>query len=126
MKSKLQLLLALAALASTSSFLWAQSVRGTILGTIVDPSGSVLAKAKVTVREVATGLMRSELTGETGEYSIPQLPAGIYDLTVEQASFKKAERKAIELRIDDRLRIDVTLTLGNVSETVEVEGVAPR
>ncbi len=125
MKTKLHLLLALAALSTTASSIFAQSVRGTILGTVVDPSGSVVAKAKVTVREVATGLMRAELTGDSGEYSIPQLPAGIYDLTVEQTSFKKAERKAIELRVDDRLRIDIALTLGNVAETVEVEAVAP-
>ena len=125
MSSKLQSLLALAALFGVSTFTSAQSVRGTILGTIADPSGSVVAKAKVTVLEVATGLIRSELTSDTGEYSIPQLPAGIYDLTVEQPSFKKAERRGIELRVDDRLRIDVALILGNVSETVEVEAAAP-
>jgi hypothetical protein len=104
---------------------WAQSVRGTILGTVTDPSGAVVRKAKVTVREVATGITRSDVTSETGEYSIPQLPAGQYELTVEEPSFKKAERTGIELRVDDRLRIDVALTLGNVAETVQVEAAAP-
>ena len=125
MQPMLHKLLVSAMVVCAGTSLWAQSVRGTILGTITDPSGAVVHKAKVTVREVATGLTRSELTSETGEYSIPQLPVGIYDLTVEEPSFKKTERAGIELRVDDRLRIDVALTLGNVAETVQVEAAAP-
>jgi hypothetical protein len=103
----------------------AQTVRGTILGTVTDPSGAVIRQAKVTVREIATGLTRSEVTNDAGEYSIPQLPAGRYDVSVEQPNFKKTERTGVELRVDDRLRIDVTLTVGQVSETVAVEAGAP-
>ena len=125
MQPMLHKLLVSAMFVCAGTSLWAQSVRGTILGTVTDPSGAVVHKAKVTVREVATGLTRSELTSETGEYSIPQLPVGIYDLTVEEPSFKKTERTGIELRVDDRLRIDVALTLGNVAETVQVEAAAP-
>ncbi len=110
-------------LSATSTF--AQSVRGTILGTVSDPSGAVVRKARVTAREVSTGLTRSELTNDEGEYSIPQLPAGFYSLTVEEPSFKKAEKNGIELRVDDRLRIDVALAVGAVSETVAVEATAP-
>jgi hypothetical protein len=86
MQPMLHKLLVSAMFVCAGSSLWAQSVRGTILGTVTDPSGAVVHKAKVTVREVATGLTRSELTTETGEYSIPQLPVGIYDLTVELES----------------------------------------
>lgn len=68
----------------------AQTVRGTILGTVTDSSGAVIVKARVTVKEFATGLTRSELTNDEGEYSIPQLPVGIYTLTVEAPNFKKA------------------------------------
>src|SRR5260370_22384860 len=125
MQPMLRKLLVSAMFVCAGTSLWAQSVRGTILGTVTDPSGAVVHKAKVTVREVSTGLTRSELTRETGEYSIPQLPVGIYDLTVEEPSFKKTERTGIELRVDDRLRIDVALTLGNVAETVQVEAAAP-
>ena len=125
MQPMLHKLLVSAMFVCAGTSLWAQTVRGTILGTVTDPSGAVVHKAKVTVREVATGLTRSELTSETGEYSIPQLPVGIYDLTVEEPSFKKTERPGIELRVDDRLRIDVALTLGNVAETVQVEAAAP-
>jgi Carboxypeptidase regulatory-like domain/TonB dependent receptor-like, beta-barrel len=103
----------------------AQSVRGTILGTVTDPSGAVVRKAKVTAREVSTGLTRSELTNDEGEYSIPQLPAGHYDITAEALGFKKTERTGIELRVDDRLPVDMTLAVGQVNEVVEVEASAP-
>lgn len=82
-----------------------------MLGTVTDSSGAVIVKARVTVMEVATGLTRSEFTNEQGEYSIPQLPAGFYTLTVEAPNFKKSERTGIELRVDDRLRVDVSLTV---------------
>jgi len=102
-----------------------QTVRGTILGTVTDASGAVMAKANVVARQTATGLTRSEQSNESGEYSIPQLPVGIYTLTVEQAGFKKAERTAVELRVDDKLRIDFTLEVGQTSDTVAVEATAP-
>ena len=67
MQPMLHKLLVSAIFVCAGTSLWAQSVRGTILGTVTDPSGAVVNKAKVTVREVATGLTRSELTSETGE-----------------------------------------------------------
>jgi hypothetical protein len=102
----------------------AQTVRGTILGTVTDPSGAVTPKARVTVRETATGLTRSEFTNNDGEYSILQLPAGRYDLSVEAPSFKKTERTGVVLNVDDRLRIDVSLAVGQVTEVVSVEASA--
>ncbi len=102
----------------------AQSVRGTILGTVTDSSGAVVRKAKVTVREVSIGLIRTELTNDEGEYSIPQLPAGHYDVSVEDPNFKKAEVKGIELSVDDHQRVDVKLSIGQVSEVVEVAATA--
>src|ERR1700722_4475643 len=103
----------------------AQTVRGTILGTVTDSSGAIVVKARVTVREPSTGLTRTETTNDQGEYSIPQLPAGFYSLTVEAPNFKTAERTGIELRVDDRLRVDVPLSVGAVSEVVAVEATAP-
>ena len=100
---------------------YGQSVRGTILGTVTDASGAVVPGAKVTAQHTATGLTRTELTNNDGEYSIPQLPVGQYSLTVEHANFKKNERSNIELRVDDKLRQDVVLSVGQVTETVAVE-----
>jgi len=110
---------------ASASLVQSQTVRGTILGTVTDASGAVMAKANVVARQAATGLTRSEQSNESGEYSITQLPVGIYTLTVEQAGFKKAERTAVELRVDDKLRIDFTLEVGQTSDTVAVEATAP-
>ncbi len=104
---------------------YSQNIRGTILGTVRDQTGAVIRGAKVTVRHVATGLTRTETTGDTGEYLIPQLPVGEYNLEAEQTGFKKFERTGIHLQVDDKLRIDVTLTVGETTETVEVQASTP-
>ena len=122
---KRQALLALIVSILAAADASAQTVRGTILGTVTDSSGAVIRGARVTVREVSTGLTRSELTNDAGEYSIPQLPAGHYSIVVEAPNFKKTELTGIELQVDDRLRRDVTLTVGQVTEVVAVEASAP-
>src|SRR3954469_6976772 len=104
---------------------YGQTVRGTILGTVTDDSGTVIRGATVTAQKTATGLARVETTSDSGEYSIPQLPVGPYLVTVEQAGFKKTERTGIELHLDDRLRIDISLPVGQLTETVAVEEVTP-
>ncbi len=66
----------------------AQTFRGTILGTVTDPSGAVVSGAKVTVRNTNTGLERTAQTSADGSYSIPELPIGTYAVTVNQAGFQ--------------------------------------
>ena len=107
------------------AFSHAQSVRGTILGTVTDPTGAVVRGAKVTATQTATGLTRTEVTNDAGEYAIPQLPVGAYTVAVEEAGFKRTDKTGIELRVDDRLRIDITLLVGQVTDTVAVEATAP-
>jgi hypothetical protein len=102
-----------------------QNIRGTILGTVRDPSSAVIKGAKVTVRHVATGLVREESTNDAGEYLFAQLPVGQYDMTVEQAGFKKVDRGGILLQVDDKLRVDIDMTVGAVTETLSVEAAAP-
>lgn len=121
---RLPILLALCAALSLSSAT-AQSVRGTILGTVIDASGAAIKGSRVTVLHSATGLTRAELTSAAGEYTIPQLPVGNYVLTVEHPGFKRTEISKLELRVDDKLRVDVTLSLGQTSETISVEEIAP-
>ena len=103
----------------------AQNIRGTILGTVRDESGAVVRGAKVTVNHISTGLTRTETSNEVGEYLFAQLPVGEYTLSVEQSGFKKTERTGILLQVDDKLRQDVTLPVGQLTETVAVEAVAP-
>ena len=85
----------------------------------------MLRGATITARQTATGLTRTEITNDNGEHSIPQLPVGPYLVTVEQPGFKKTERTGIELRVDDRLRIDFSLSVGQFKETVTVQETTP-
>ncbi|HXB74034.1 MAG TPA: TonB-dependent receptor [Candidatus Acidoferrales bacterium] len=125
MRFKSHFFLAISAVLSIAATGYGQSVRGTILGTVTDTSGAVIPGAKITARQTATGLTRTEVSNADGEFSIPQLPVGQYALIVEQANFKKSERTGIELRVDDKLRVDVVLAVGQVTETVAVEATAP-
>ena len=103
----------------------AQSVLGTILGTVTDSSGAIVRGAKVTVTQTATGLVRNATTNDAGEFSFPQLPAGPYRVEAEASGFKKTQRSGIELRVEDVLRVDVVLQVGQLTETVSVEATAP-
>lgn len=103
----------------------AQTVLGTILGTVTDTSGAIVRGAKVSVTRVATGLVRTALTNDAGEYSFPQLPVGEYRVEAELAGFKKTQRTGVDLRVEDTLRIDLILQIGQQTETVSVEATAP-
>src|SRR4051812_9623706 len=65
----------------------AQTFRGAIAGTVEDPSGAVLADARITSTNVATGFSRSTLTGVAGEFSIPDLPVGTYAVVATKTGF---------------------------------------
>ena len=69
----------------TALSLWAQSFRGTILGTVTDPSGNLVTGATVKVRNTGTGLERTTTTGADGGYSVPELPVGSYSVAVTQS-----------------------------------------
>lgn len=115
---------AFAALFLLAVFAYGQNIRGTILGTVHDESGAVVRDAIVTVQHVQTGLIRKETTNEIGEYVFPLLPVGNYNVTAEHPGFKKAQQANILLQVDDKLRADLTLNVGAVTETVAVEATA--
>jgi hypothetical protein len=103
----------------------AQAVTGTIVGTVVDSSGAVVSGAKVTISNVGTGLTRTVITDTVGEYTAPSMPTGSYLVTVEMSGFKTAALSGIELGVAQRLDIDVTLELGNMTESVTIEAATP-
>jgi hypothetical protein len=119
------LLLLLAACASTS-ILSAQAVNATLLGTVTDTTGAAVPNAKVTATETATGVPRIAQTNESGNYSFPNLPPGVYSVTVEQTGFKKASRANIDVVVDTTARVDLRLEPGNISETIEVTATTPE
>jgi carboxypeptidase family protein len=118
------LALSLAALLAPAAAM-AQSVSGTILGTVTDESGAVMAKAKVTVVNEGTGLTRTMTTDSNGEYTFPSLPTGRYTLTSEMAGFKAVALSNIELGVDQRARMDVKLEVGAMTEAVSIRAETP-
>jgi len=105
-----------------SASLSAQTFRGTILGTVTDPQGAVVAGAKVVVHNVNTGLERTTETSADGSYSVPELPVGTYTVAVTQSGFQRAMTTNVAVDIAAEKRVDVSLKTGQVSETVQVSG----
>src|SRR5438445_13396618 len=83
---RVRMILAFVILAASS--LLAQTFRGTVLGTVTDASGAVVAGAKVTVKNVATGLERTTQTSADGSYAVPEVPLGTYTVTISQSGFQ--------------------------------------
>src|SRR6267154_220373 len=92
--------------------LWGQSDRGTITGALSDPAGAVVASAPIEARNVETGAVYQAGTSATGNYTLPQLPTGTYELSVTVPGFKKYVRQNIVLPVAQTLRIDIALEVG--------------
>src|SRR5579862_3660358 len=103
----------------------AQSDRGTITGTVTDPAGAVIAGAPVEARNAQTGAVYQAATSNTGNYTVAQLPAGTYELTVTVPGFKKYTRQNLDIEVAQIARVDVPLEVGAASESVTVSEAAP-
>src|SRR5439155_17087501 len=97
----------------------------TILGTVTDSQGGVLPGATVRVTNTTTGLVRDAVTSADGVYRIFSLGAGTYRVEVELAGFRNVQRYAVNVGISETARLDFTLQLSIVSETVTVAGTSP-
>ena len=104
---------------------FAQQDMGVITGVVTDQSGAVVADAHVVATDTETNEARTVETLSTGAYSIGPLRIGTYDVSVEKPGFKKEVWKGIILHAQDRVRVDLKLTLGQVAETIAVTGEAP-
>src|SRR5664280_664167 len=98
----------------------AQSDRGTITGTIADPTGAVVPGAALHASNTATGAEYDTVTTATGNYTLPSLPAGSYDLSVTAAGFTKYIQRGITVEVVQTLRVDIALQVGSASESVTV------
>jgi hypothetical protein len=103
----------------------AQETTGAINGTITDPSGSPIVGATVTASDVARGTEFPTQTNNDGAYYLTHLPVGRYALKVEAKGFQTATKPAFDLVLDQVARVDVQMTVGAMSQTVEVQGLAP-
>ena len=118
------LLLALVCIASSAP-VWAQKDAGSIVGTVKDQTGATLASAKVTVTDVERGIHLETTTNDSGDYVAGPLRVGRYTVTVEHPGFKKAVTPPVDLDVQQRVALNVTLQVGQISESVEVTGAAP-
>ena len=102
-----------------------QSVTGTILGTVTDASGAVVAGAKVTILNEGTALTRTVVSDVSGEYTVPSLPTGRYTVMSEMSGFKALALSNIEVGVDQRVRIDLKLEVGAMTESVSITAETP-
>ena len=102
--------------------LCAQETSGTIGGTILDPTGATVPNAKVTITNSDRNqVVRTIKTDPTGTYSAPLIPVGNYSIKVETTGFKSESRTGIVLNVSDDLKINITLQVGSMTESVTVE-----
>jgi len=103
-----------------SSLLFSQSDRGTVTGRVLDPSSAAVANAGVVVTNQETGVRTTTRTNETGNYVVPQLPVGRYEITIEAPGFRKYVQRDAILNVAQTLTLNVSLEVGQVDQTVEV------
>ncbi len=102
-----------------------QTITGTFTGTLTDASGAVVPNAKVTATNKATNIATSATTNDSGVYNILFLAVGEYTITTEASGFKKSQLGPFRLEVNQIARVDVKLEVGDTSQSVEVEAVAP-
>src|SRR5947209_7648565 len=108
-----------------SSVAFGQRDLGTITGIVTDASGAAVPNATVTIVEDATGVSHTTQTNDSGNYSMPTLKPGTYTITVESTGFQKAQQKNVVVNPGQPTGVDVSLQVGNASQTVEVQAAAP-
>src|ERR1019366_1374664 len=123
MQSALRLVLPTLVLTAVAAF--AQSDRGTITGTISDPAGAVVASAAVEARSTTTDALYTAASSATGNYTIAQVPAGSYELSVTVPGFKKFIRTNIVVEVAGTVRVDAKLEVGSATESITITEAAP-
>ncbi|HWC97782.1 MAG TPA: TonB-dependent receptor [Candidatus Sulfopaludibacter sp.] len=99
-------------------------MNGTIVGTVTDASGGAIVNAKITLTETNTKIVHSKLTNDAGTYGFPEMPPGVYEVSVEMTGFKRAVRSGIILEANTSPRVDLELVPGEVNQTIEVSATA--
>ena len=103
----------------------AQVNKATITGLVKDSTGAVIPGVKVVATKISTNLTTETSSGSSGDYSIPALNPGEYRIEAESAGFKKAVIQNVTLQVNQQARIDLTLEVGQVTESINVDAAAP-
>ena len=120
MRSSVASLLAAIALTCFLALPALADLTGDVQGTVTDESGARIADAKITIKNIGTGAIRTVATGSAGEFSAPQLEIGDYMVTVEKTGFKSFAQQLV-VRSGEKTRVDAVMQLGSVTESVVVE-----
>ena len=97
----------------------------TLTGNVVDSTGAAVVGVTIAIRNAYTGIERQVVSGEAGEYTLPFLAPGDYTVTVTKQGFRQVRREGIRLEVNQTGRLDFTLEIGAVTETVEVSAGVP-
>jgi hypothetical protein len=103
---------------------WAQTPTGEILGTVLDPTGAVVSGAVITITNTSTGVERKLATNSAGVYTAPALSPGTYTVRIALKGFRSSLRSNIDVAVGQEIRVNFTLELGDVSESVQVSAAA--
>jgi hypothetical protein len=115
----------LLAIVLIASLLRAQTPTATITGIVKDQSGALVSSARVTIRNTGTNITHDVLTNRDGDYTVSLLDIGSYEVHVESVGFKKQVRTGLTLQVGETVRVDFSLDVGQVSDTVQVTAEAP-
>jgi hypothetical protein len=113
------------ALFLSASASYAQQTFGSIFGTITDPNGGAVANAKITIKDVNKGTSFEVTSDASGNYNKGQLIPDTYTVTIATAGFQKVISNNLDVRVDDAVKFDATLKVGDVATEVEVTALAP-
>jgi hypothetical protein len=103
----------------------AQAVSGTLFGQVTDSSGAAVPGVRVTVTAPNTGFTRTVTSDSNGEYTAPSVPVGEYTVAAEMSGFKSVSIANVRVGVDQRVRVNVTLELGQMTEAVEIQAEIP-
>jgi len=106
----------------SQTFVLAQSVSGELVGTVYDSTGAAIPNATVAAKNVATGIETTTQSSATGQYRLPNLLVGVYDLTVAASGFNAAQVRNLEVKLNVTATANVTLQVGESKTVVEVTG----
>lgn len=119
-----RILIGLLLVFANACLVWSQGLQTAIIGTVHDESGAVVPEVAVTVANVATNVSRTVQTDSAGNYAVPSLVIGDYIVKAEKAGFKTLVTKGVVVQADKTVRVDFALSVGTVSESVEVRADA--
>ncbi len=103
----------------------AQTTNGLITGAVTDPSGAVVPDAQIVIANQETGIKRSTVSGSEGQYIVPQLAPGVYDITITKAGFSQQNQNNVRLEVNQSLTLDFKLGLASAAQTVNVTAAPP-